>query len=78
MIKIAKKWHKNCGGVVKYQKPMSDAHFGQAGFCIKCESFPLTQEEIIFEIDDQKVERFFDNKEWRIVNKNQIKEKLVT
>ena len=56
---------------------MFDAHFEEAGFCLKCEAFPLFVEEIIFEIDDQKVERFYDNKEWKIVNKNQIKEKLV-
>ena len=56
---------------------MFDAHFEEAGFCLKCESFPLLEEEIIFEIDDQKVERFYDNEEWRIVQKNQIKEKLV-
>lgn len=76
---MTKKWHKNCGGIVKYQKPMFDTSFEQAGFCIKCESFPLTQEEIIFEVDDQKVERFYDNKEtpsWRIVNKNQLKETI--
>ena len=56
---------------------MFDAHFEEAGVCIKYESFPLLEEEIIFEIDDRKVERFYDNKEWKIVNKNQIKEKLV-
>ena len=80
MIKITKKWHKDCGGIVRYQKPMFDAHFKKAGFCIKCESFPLMTEDIIFEIDNQKVERFYDNKEnpgWRIINRNQIKEKLV-
>ena len=77
MIKITKKWHKDCGGIVKYQKPMYDTHFEEAGFCTKCEAFPLFVEEIIFEIDEQKVERFYDNKEWRIVDKNQIKEKLV-
>jgi len=76
---MGKKWHVNCGGIVKYQKPMFNAHFGQAGFCTKCETFPLLQEEIMFEIDDQNIELFDDNKNsgWKIINKNQLEEKLM-
>ena len=50
-----KMWHKNCGGKVKYQKPLYDTNFEQAGFCLTCEQFPIAEEDIIFE---QEIEKF--------------------
>jgi len=77
---MVNKWHKGCGGVVMYQKPLEKGvSFEEAGFCKKCEEFPISQEDIIFEIDEGKVERFYDNKEiksWKIVLKEDIPEVL--
>jgi len=74
------KWHKECGGKVVYQKPIEKGvWFEQAGLCLKCEAFPLVEEEIIFEIDQNKVERFYEDcQEWRILSKKTISEKLET
>ena len=72
------KWHKNCGGKVVYQKPIEKGvGFEQAGLCLKCDEFPILQEDIIFEIDDNRVERLYEeSKEWRIVQKEDIPENL--
>ena len=71
-------WHKNCGGKVKYQKPLQDdAGFEQAGFCLKCEAFPIVQENIIFKVGGLVYERFYDKSQnWKIISKNHIKETL--
>ena len=51
--------------------------FEQAGLCLKCDAFPILQEDIIFEIDDNRVERFYEkSKEWQIVSKEVISENL--
>ena len=75
---MGKKWHKDCGGKVMYQKPLEKGvGFEQARFCLKCDVFPLIQEEIIFEIGHDKFERFDDNiQEWRIVSKKTLSENL--
>lgn len=74
------KWHKDCGGKVVYQKPIEKGvGFEQAGECQKCLEYPLLEEEIIFEIDKDHVERFYGEKAtqgWKIVNKGILKEKL--
>jgi len=72
------KWHKNCGGKVVYQKPIErGVGFEQAGLCLKCDEFPILQEDIIFEIDDNSVERLYEEfKEWRIIKKEDISESL--
>jgi len=74
------KWHKDCGGKVVYQKPIEKGvGFEQAGLCLKCNAFPIVEEDIIFEIDKDKVEKFYGNKKtplWSIVNKKDISEKL--
>lgn len=78
MILSELKWHKNCGGKVVYQKPIEKGvGFKQAGMCLKCDAFPILQEDIIFEIDKKRVERFYDeSKKWRIVQKEAISENL--
>jgi len=72
------KWHKNCGGKVVYQKPIErGVGYEQAGLCLKCDGFPILQEDIIFEIDDNRVERLYEeSKEWRIIQKEAISENL--
>ena len=71
-------WHKNCGGKVKYQKPLKEGvGFDEAGFCLKCEAFPISQEDIIFHVGGMVYEKFFDKfQNWKIVSKNQISETL--
>lgn len=71
-------WHKNCGGEVKYQKPLEDnAGFDQGGLCLKCEAFPIIQQNIIFHVGGMAYEKFFDkHQNWKIVSKNQISETL--
>lgn len=72
------KWHKICGRKVVYREPSyKGAGFGQAGFCIKCGSFPIVEEDIIFEIDDNTVERFYEEiKLWCVMKKEKIPEDL--
>ena len=53
--------------------------FEQAGLCLKCDAFPIVEENIIFEIDNNRVEKLYGNKEtpfWSIVFKKDISEKL--
>ena len=51
--------------------------FEQAGLCLKCDAFPIPQEDIIFEIDDNRVERFYEEiKLWCIIVKEAISENL--
>lgn len=75
---MVNKWHRNCGGVVMYQKPMEkDVGFEQAGKCVKCRAFPITEENIIFEIDEKKVEIMSEKeRRWITVFKHHLKEKL--
>jgi hypothetical protein len=74
---LGNKWHKKCGGKVVYQKPLKNGEFEQAGFCLKCNAFPLIQEEIIFEIDQDKVEKFHKrSQEWHIISRKSISENL--
>ena len=72
------KWHKNCGGKIVYQKPIEKGvGFEQAGLCLKCDAFPILQEDIIFEIDDNRVERFYEEiKLWCVIVKEAISENL--
>ena len=78
------KWHKNCGGTVLYKEGPKGCRFERAGECQTCGAFPLNQEEILFEIDKDQVERFFEpcetcglgESQWNIVSKNDIKEVL--
>lgn len=72
------KWHKKCGGKVVYREPEKEgAGFEQAGMCLKCDSFPIYEENIIFKISEEKVERFYeDTKLWWIVKKEEIPENL--
>lgn len=74
-----RKWHKNCGGSVLYKEGKRGCGFEQAGECQNCSAFPLNECEIIFEINEREVERFYDKKEisaWRIVDKKNLKERL--
>lgn len=66
------KWHKGCGGKVIHQKPMYPASFKKAGYCLSCEKFPLTEEEIIYKVKDG-FEILF-GKAWIILSEEQIKE----
>lgn len=51
--------------------------FEQAGLCLKCDAFPILQEDIIFEIDDNRIERFYEEiKLWCVVEKEAISENL--
>lgn len=73
------KWHKNCGGKVVYREPEQEGvGFERAGFCLKCEAFPIVQEDIIFKINANVYERFYDDKfpSWRITTKGKLKEVL--
>lgn len=75
------KWHKGCGGKVVYREALPGNHFEFAGFCLKCEAYPLYEEDIIFEKSHNRVERFYSNKEtqgWIIVSKREIPEVLDT
>jgi len=49
---LKRKIHKDCGGTVVYREPYAPTHFSYAGYCLKCEAFPIPQEDIIFE-DEQ-------------------------
>ena len=71
------KWHKNCGGTVVYREGLPEDNFGHAGFCLKCDAFPLLQEEIIFQLENGKYERLNDkDKKWEILDRNQLKENI--
>ena len=78
------KWHKDCGGIVRYKEGKKGCGFEKAGECQKCGCFPLNEENIIFEIDKEKVERFYEpcescgrgSSKWLIVSKKSIKEIL--
>jgi hypothetical protein len=50
-VKKMKSWkfHRNCGGIVVYREPDAPTHFAYAGYCLKCEAFPISDEDIIFE-----------------------------
>jgi len=74
----ANKWHKNCGGKVVYQKPIEEGvGFEQAGLCLKCDAFPITEENIIFELNEKEVERFYeDTKLWWRIKKEELSENL--
>ncbi len=75
-----KKWHKNCGGKVVYQKPIEEGvGFKQVGFCKKCEDFPIVEEDIIFHVNGMLYERFYETpyeSSWRITTKSRLKEVL--
>ena len=76
---MGNKWHKNCGGVVMYQKPLEKGvSFEEAGFCKKCKEFPIVEENIIFDVGaPEGVERFYENdQKWKIVLKEDIPEVL--
>ena len=76
MIKIEKKWHKNCGGKIVYQKPLQeDLGFGKAGYCLKCEQFPIFQEDILFKVE-KGYERLMENDRWEILTIEDLKEDL--
>lgn len=63
---MSKKWHKNCGGVVRYQRILDrSAHSSRAGFCLKCKDFPITEEDIMFELEDGLIEHC-NGKEWLV------------
>lgn len=73
------KWHKVCGGKVVYREGTSQDHFEFAGMCLKCNEYPIIEEDIIFEIDKDNVERFYNEfDKWNIVSKQEICEKLET
>ena len=79
MIELSEiKWHKDCGGKVVYREPEEKGvGFEFAGLCLKCDAFPILEENIIFEIDQDKVERFCDDcYEWSILSKKTISENL--
>ena len=59
--KLKRKTHKDCGGTVVYREPHAPTHFAYAGYCLKCEAFPISEEDIIFE-DGVKSE-FHETKE---------------
>lgn len=75
---MVRKWHKNCGGKVMYQKPMEKGvGFKEAGKCLKCNFFPILEEDIIFEVDEKKVEIMNEReKKWNIAFKHHLKEVL--
>lgn len=76
---MRRKWHKNCGGQVVYQKPKEKTSFKQAGFCKKCDAFPIVQEDIIFHLGGMAYERYEDKSKfpsWRITTKGRLKEVL--
>jgi hypothetical protein len=41
------KIHRDCGGIVVYREPDSPTWFAYAGYCLKCEAFPIYEEDII-------------------------------
>lgn len=43
-----RKVHRNCGGTVVYREPYAPTHYAYAGYCLKCEAFPIPDEDIIF------------------------------
>jgi len=43
------KFHKGCGGKVVYREPNSPTYYSYAGYCLRCEAFPIPEEDIIFE-----------------------------
>jgi len=42
------KVHRNCGGTVIYREPYAPTYYSYAGYCLKCEAFPIPEENIIF------------------------------
>ena len=74
---MEEKWHKNCGGRVVYREPdQIKAGFGEAGFCLKCDAFPIVQEDIIFKLElSGKYERLTNN-EWKIFRREDLPETL--
>ena len=73
---MVEKWHKNCGGKVVYREPSQiGVGFEKAGFCFKCDAYPLSEEEIIFKLEDGKFERFTKDK-WEIKEYKELPETL--
>lgn len=78
---MVKKWHVGCGGRVLNKEPLNVTYFATAGECQKCNEYPLSEEDLIFEISTEKVEIFTGKKElktwkWEIIYKSELKEKL--
>lgn len=67
---MTKKWHKNCGGRVEYQKPLEPTYFNQAGYCMRCGEFPIVEENIIFKVPDGY--EILIGEKWEIISKEQI------
>jgi hypothetical protein len=48
-LRKGQKIHKNCGGKVVYREPDSPTYYSYAGYCLRCEQFPISEEDIVFE-----------------------------
>ena len=73
---MEEKWHKKCGGKVVYREPSEKgAGFKQAGYCLKCDEFPILQEDIIFKLEDGKFERLTKDK-WEVLEYKDLPETL--
>ena len=73
-----RKFHRSCGGVVVYRESHNpDFHFSYAGFCLKCEGYPIVQKNIIFQLENGKFERLNkEKKEWEILIFEELPENL--
>jgi len=45
--RVVKKTHRGCGGEIVYREAINQ-HYDQAGYCLKCEMFPIAEEDIDF------------------------------
>lgn len=74
---MKEKWHKHCGGKVVYREPSTiGVGFGQAGFCLKCDAYPIVEEDIIFKLKDDLFERLNDKKIWKVLKYKDLSEVL--
>ena len=76
------KWHRSCGGKVVYREPSEKGvGFEQAGYCLKCDAYPIKEENIIFKLENGMFERLNEDKymnedKWEILEYNDLPEKL--
>ena len=71
------KWHKDCGGKIVNQMPLQEGvGFKKAGYCLKCDDFPIVEEDIIFEVGDGKYERLMKDNSWKVMTIDELPEKL--
>lgn len=75
-MKKANKWHINCGGIVVYQEVIGKT-YDQAGKCLACDEECISEENIIFLLENGKYERYDKIcKKWFQYDKCELEETL--